>query len=54
MKTFITAAILSTTLMTSSAMAMGLGFNISQITRDLDFPAPTSETVTQDQTKPGK
>ncbi|NVO54471.1 hypothetical protein HW561_01540 [Rhodobacteraceae bacterium B1Z28] len=52
MKTFITAAILSATIMAAPVMAMGI--DTSNLTRTLTFPTPISEPVTQDQVKPGK
>lgn len=52
MKTFITATILSATILAAPAMALGV--DTSNLTRTLTFPTPVSEPVTQDQVKPGK
>ena len=52
MKIFLTAAILSATVL--SAPAMALGVDMTNLTRNLSFPEPVSEPVTQDQTKPLK
>ncbi|WP_298933400.1 hypothetical protein [uncultured Ruegeria sp.] len=51
MKTFITAAILSTTVLAAPAMAMGV--DMTNLTRNLSFPTTVSEPVTQDKVKPG-
>ncbi len=52
MKTFITAAILSATVLTSPAMAFGV--STQSLIPNLTFPEPVSEPVTQDKVKPGK
>ncbi len=54
MKTFLTAAILSATVLSAPAMAMAMGVDMTNLTRNLSFPEPVSEPVTQDQTKPLK
>lgn len=52
MKTFMTAFVLSTTVLAAQAQAFGPTMNT--LTRDLTFPETVSQPVTQDQTKLGK
>ncbi|SDW66890.1 hypothetical protein SAMN05444358_1011457 [Ruegeria halocynthiae] len=52
MKTLLSAFILSTLVLTSPAVALGIGMN--NLTRNLSFPEPVSEPVTKDQTQAGK
>ncbi len=52
MKSLIAAVTLSATLLAAPAMALGI--DSTNLTRNLSFPSPVSEPVTQDQVKPGK
>lgn len=52
MKTFITAALLTATVLSTPAMAFGP--SAQTLIPDLSFPTPSSETVTQDKAKLGK
>ncbi|MEO1107483.1 MAG: hypothetical protein AAFX90_06135 [Pseudomonadota bacterium] len=52
MKSLITAVTLSASVLAAPAMAMGI--SSLNLTRDLTFPTPITEPVTQDQIKPGK
>lgn len=52
MKTFVTALVLSATLLTTPAMALGISMN--NLTRNLSFPEPVSEPVTKDQSQAGQ
>ncbi|MES0824596.1 hypothetical protein [Ruegeria sp. SCP11] len=52
MKTFITAALLTATVLSAPAMAFSVSTN--NLIPNLSFPEPVQEPVTQSQTKPGK
>lgn len=49
MKTFITALVLSTAVMTAPALAFSL--SMDNLTRNLTFPEPVEEPVTKDRTQ---
>lgn len=49
MKTFMTAFVLTSTLLAAQAQAFGP--TMDTLTRDLSFPDPVSEPVTKDKTK---
>ncbi|WP_170374376.1 hypothetical protein [Ruegeria atlantica] len=52
MKTFITAALLTATILSTPAMAFGP--TTRTLIPDVSFPTPSPETVTQDSAKVGK
>jgi len=52
MKTLIASAIMSATLVTGPAMALGI--SMGNLTRDLTFPTTSSEQPTKDKLKPGE
>ena len=52
MKTFVTALVLSATVLAAPAMALGVDMN--NLTRNLSFPDPVSEPVTKGQSEAGK
>lgn len=52
MRAFVTTAVLTATFLAAPAMAQSV--DLTNLTRNLSFPPPVSEPVTQDQNKPGK
>ncbi|WP_200876060.1 hypothetical protein [Ruegeria halocynthiae] len=52
MKTLIAATLLTATALSTPALAFSL--STQGLTRNLSFPEPVSEPVTQDTTNPGK
>jgi len=52
MKTFITAALLTATVLSAPAMALGVPTNT--LVPNMSFPEPVQEPVTKGQANPGK